>query len=78
MLTKSFSIADPLLQEFLDHRADPNGYSWFEHCMAKGWTVERMMSGFEGWKEDRVTVDHEPIVSTPRSSIKSLEKAPHA
>lgn len=64
MLRESFSVADPLVQEFLDHRADPNGSTWFEYCLRNDFTVEEMMSGFERWKDDRVTIDHEASTDT--------------
>lgn len=60
MLRNGFSVADPLVREFLDHKPTPDSSSWFEYCYRNGWSVEDMMSEFEGWKADRVTIDHDP------------------
>jgi len=78
VLRQSFSVADPAMQEFLKHRADPTGSTWFEHCMRNKWTVERMMSGFEAWKRDRMTIDHEPSSTTPTAVAATRRpRSPH-
>lgn len=61
MLKIAFSIADPEVQEYLNHQPTPDASTWFEHCYRNGYKVEQMMSGFERWKRRRSTIEHEAV-----------------
>ena len=67
MLTNAFSIADPEVQEFLNHRPNPQTSTWFEHCYSNGYSVEEMMGGYERWKRQRSTIEHES--ACPRMAL---------